>query len=187
MKKRIIGTGLLLTAIVVTSVAAYMCGIDPPIGNVLGAFAAVFAAIIAFCIIKVSDRIFFSVLIFIFLASPMGSILNLYRSVDSYDKIVHYISGILLAIIGQVVFARILSKCNINISDFSNIVMPMILAACLFSSAAAGIWEIFEFAADKLAGGGMQRGMVDTVTDMIAGNLGAATYGIIECIKVRKR
>ncbi len=37
--------------------------------------------------------------------------------------------------------------------------------AFFFSSACAGIWEIFEFTSDKLLGGGMQRGMEDTVTD----------------------
>ena len=51
--------------------------------------------------------------------------------------------------------------------------------AFFFSSAFAGIWEIFEFTADRLAGGDMQRGMVDTVTDIIAGNLGALTYFLI--------
>ena len=48
----------------------------------------------------------------------------------------------------------------------------------MFSGAGAGLWEIFEFVADKVAGGEMQRGMVDTVTDMIAGNIGALVYGV---------
>ena len=51
--------------------------------------------------------------------------------------------------------------------------------AFFFSSACAGIWEIFEFTSDKLLGGGMQRGMEDTVTDIIAGNGGALLYCIV--------
>ena len=56
--------------------------------------------------------------------------------------------------------------------------------AFFFSSAFAGIWEIFEFTADRLSGGDMQRGMVDTVTDIIAGNTGALTYFLIFTILI---
>ena len=41
-------------------------------------------------------------------------------------------------------------------------ILVIVLITFLASSAGAGIWEIFEFTADKIAGGGMQRGMVDT-------------------------
>ena len=65
--------------------------------------------------------------------------------------------------------------------------IPAVCFAFFFSSAGAGIWEIFEFTADKLAGGGMQRGMVDTVTDMIAGNVGALAYAAFSLAKQRGR
>ena len=56
----------------------------------------------------------------------------------------------------------------------------------MFSGAGAGIWEIFEFLADRIAGGQMQRGMVDTVTDIIAGNAGALVYAAAFLIKLKK-
>ena len=70
-----------------------------------------------------------------------------------------------------------LLKKSLKTDDLAALTVPMVFAACMFSSGGAGIWEIFEFLADRIAGGEMQRGMVDTVTDMIAGNIGALAYG----------
>ncbi len=188
MKKRVTGIILLIAAIAAASIIAFALGIDPPASNIMGAFAAVVFLVIAARIIKVSDGIFFSALVFIFLASPMGSILNLYRSFGPYDKFVHFISGILLAVFGMTVIQRLMKKCIT--AERYPFMVPMIFFACMFSSGAAGIWEIFEFVTDRLAGGGMQRGMVDTVTDMIAGNTGALVYGIwayFHYIKAKKK
>ena len=184
MKRRSAGVLILIAATVITTAAAFIFDIDPPISNVAGAFAAIAVLAIAATFIKVSDEIFFGALIFIFLASPMGSILNLYRTFDPYDKIVHFISGILLAVFGMAIMRQLMIKSkNTELRVF---IVPMIFAACMFSSGAAGIWEIFEFTADKLAGGTMQRGMADTITDMVAGNLGALVYGIYAFLSARK-
>lgn len=185
MKKRIIATIVFIAATIAAIIAAYALGMSPPVTYVAGAFAAAAVLIVVSKLIKVDDSIFISALIFVFLASPMGSILDLYRSFYPYDKIVHFISGILLAVFGMVIVRSLIFKSaamlNRNCSQeeiLAAFAVPMIFAACMFSSGAAGLWEIFELIADRLAGGAMQRGMVDTVTDMIAGNIGALTYGI---------
>lgn len=180
MNKRITGTIVFIAATILTIIVAQWLDIDPPATHMVGAFGAAAALIIVSKFIKIDDSIFFSALIFIFLASPMGSILDLYRSFGPYDKIVHFISGILLAVFGMVIMRKLMGASV-------GFTVSMIFAACMFSSGAAGIWEIFEFIADKLAGGEMQRGMVDTVTDMIAGNTGALAYGLwalTQCKKV---
>lgn len=174
--KRIIGVIVLVIATAATAAAAYMSGINPPAGNVIGAFASIAVLVAAAKLIEVSDTLFYSGLVFVFMASPLGSVINLYRSFGPYDKIVHLISGFLLAALGMLIIEKLMKK-TAKISDLAPFALPMVFAACMFSSGGAGIWEIFEFLADKLAGGQMQRGMVDTVTDMIAGNIGAIVYG----------
>lgn len=176
---------ILLTAI--TSIIAYKLEINPPLTNVIGAFVSIFVVIIISNILKFKDNMFFLMLIFVYLASPLGSVINLYRTFALYDKIVHFISGILLAAIGMVVVEKILSTDILHKKSSKNIVLTVLLFSFIFSSAGAGIWEIFEFIADKLAGGGMQRGMVDTLTDMIAGNIGGLLYLFISLILVKSK
>ena len=132
----------------------------------------------------VKDNLFYCGLIFVYCASPVGSVLNLYRSVGPYDKIVHCFSGILLAWLATVLLSRLFDRA---VSEVRNTKLYMLLQcgfAFFFSSAGAGIWEIFEFTTDRLTGGEMQRGMVDTVTDIIAGNTGALTYCIILAVLI---
>ena len=135
-------------------------------------------------LLKVKDNLFYCGLIFVYCASPVGSVLNLYRSVGPYDKIVHCFSGILLAWLATVLLSRLFDRA---VSEVRNTKLYMLLQcgfAFFFSSAGAGIWEIFEFTTDRLTGGEMQRGMVDTVTDIIAGNTGALTYCIIHAVLI---
>lgn len=186
MKGRKIGVTVLVTAAAAAAAAAYLTGIDPPAGNVIGSFASIAALVIVSRLVKVSDALFYSGLVFVFMASSMGSVINLYRTFGPYDKIVHLISGFLLAALGMLIIERLMKKAAGKI-DLKLFVIPMIFAACMFSSGGAGLWEIFEFVADKVAGGQMQRGMVDTVTDMIAGNIGALIYGVMAVIYEKRR
>lgn len=184
MKKRVVAFTALVIAATGAAAAAFALGIDPPVANVAGAYGAILAAMIAAKIFNVSDGLYYTGLIFVFFASPMGSVLNLYRSFGPYDKIVHFFSGILLAALGMMIILylfRIFGGTDEKLPG--KLFVPAVCFAFFFSSAGAGIWEIFEFTADRLAGGGMQRGMVDTVTDIIAGNVGALAYGAVCLIK----
>ena len=176
MRGRITGVIILIAATIASAAAAYGFGINPPIGNVAGAFVSIAVVVLVSRVIQVSDTLFYSGLVFVFMASPMGTVINLYRSFGPYDKIVHLISGFLLAALGMLIVEKLLKK-SLKTDDLAALTVPMVFAACMFSSGGAGIWEIFEFLADRIAGGEMQRGMVDTVTDMIAGNIGALAYG----------
>lgn len=185
MKGRTTGIIILTAATAAAVVIAYAIGINPPAANVAGAFVSIVIMVIVTKIIKVDDTLFYSGLVFIFMASPLGSIIDLYRFVDPYDKIVHFISGFLLAAFGMFIIEKLLKRTS-KVEDLEPFVIPMIFTACMFSSGGAGLWEIFEFLADKIAGGGMQRGMVDTVTDMIAGNIGALVYGVVIYFRSKK-
>ena len=112
----------------------------------------------------------------------------MYTRFGPYDKIIHFISGMLLAGFGMMMISRLLKRAfpdEEGLSASSDegkrkaLKISRMIFAFFFSSACAGIWEIFEFTSDKLLGGGMQRGMEDTVTDIIAGNGGALLYCIV--------
>lgn len=180
MKKRVLALIALVAATTAASVAAFALEINPPMTNVIGAYGSILAALIAAKLFRVSDGLYYAGLAFVFFASPMGSVLDLYRSFGPYDKIVHFFSGILLATLGMMIITYLLKKFG-HVEEEQMVIMlvPAVIFAFFFSSAGAGIWEIFEFTADRLAGGGMQRGMVDTVTDIIAGNIGALVYAVI--------
>ena len=188
MKKRILTAIILVIATTGAVIAAFAMELNPPLTNVIGAYGSVLAALIAAKVFKVSDGLYYAGLLFVFAASPMGSVLNLYRSFGPYDKIVHFGSGMLLATLGMMIILYLFKRFgHAEEALLAKLFVPAVCFAFFFSSAGAGIWEIFEFTADRLAGGEMQRGMVDTVTDIIAGNLGALVYAVFLPIRRRTR
>lgn len=160
-----------------TAMYAIKIGLNPPMGFIYGCVGANVAVVIVSLIFRIPTHLYVLALIFVYMASPLGSIMNFYRSIDPYDKIVHFFSGILIAAFGWFIITKLLPV----VDGKTKFIACMV--AFLFASAGAGIWEIFEFSADKLAGGEMQRGMIDTVTDMIAGNLGGIGYSVVRAIK----
>lgn len=183
-RKRWIGLIILILATAFTAVYACQTGIDPDPITIAGSFGSIIALLLIAYILKVRDDLFFCGLLFVYFASPVGSVLDLYRSVGPYDKIVHFFSGILLASLGAMIMSILLKHAVKTVKKSKAYLFVQAVFAFFFSSAFAGIWEIFEFTADRLSGGDMQRGMVDTVTDIIAGNTGALTYFLVFTILI---
>lgn len=182
--KRWAGLIILIIATALTAVYACRTGVDPALTTIAGSFGSIAALLIIAYALKVRDDLFFCGMIFVYFASPVGSVLDMYRSFGPYDKIVHFFSGILLASLGSMIMSALLKKAVHTVKSTKGYLFAQAVFAFFFSSAFAGIWEIFEFTADRLAGGEMQRGMVDTVTDIIAGNTGAFVYFIIFMIMI---
>lgn len=183
-RKRWIGLIVLILATIFTAVYACQTGINPAPTTIAGSFGSIAVLLLIAYILKVRDDLFFCGLLFVYFASPVGSVLDLYRSVGPYDKIVHFFSGILLASLGAMIMSILLKRTVKTVKKSKAYLFAQAVFAFFFSSAFAGIWEIFEFTADRLSGGDMQRGMVDTVTDIIAGNTGALTYFLIFAILI---
>lgn len=183
-RKRITAALILAAATIITAAIAFKTGVNPPLTNVAGSFGAIVVLLIIAKLLNVRDDLFYCGIVFVYFASPVGSILDMYRRFGPYDKIIHFISGILLASLGAMIAAGILKRAVASFKSSRASMLPQVIFAFFFSSACAGIWEIFEFVADKVAGGEMQRGMVDTLTDMIAGNVGAMVYCIIFIVAV---
>lgn len=143
-----------------------------PFTSVLGAYLSII--IISAVLFKFSQRLYTMALIFDIFAAVMGSVAGLYGKIPFYDRIVHFISGVILADLGYFLISYLFKKYNVK-------PIPVIcnLFSALFSFACAGIWEIYEFSADLFIKTSMQGSNLDTMGDIVAGVLGGILYIII--------
>ena len=185
MKNRILALLGVILLTGVTTWLAFFLNINPPVANVAGGFISIIAGVVIAALFRVPDRLYYLILVFVFFAEPVGSIMNMYRLWAPYDKIVHFFSGVLIAAFAAMVFRKLLESRRVDTKQISKLAGIGALFAFFAAGAGAGIWEITEFTIDILVSGGMQRGMVDTITDMIAGNLGGMLYGIILYLRLR--
>lgn len=163
---------LTFTFNVACTIAVVLFDIETTSTKVIGSYVALALIIVAAW--RFPLRFYICSLVFGILASSLGSAVNLYRSVDAYDIFVHYLSGILLAEGGYLLADFWLEKRGILKAGAIKTAF-----AFLLSSAAAAFWEIYEFAADCFANAHMQGTKRNTMFDIVAGVLGAATHLVI--------
>lgn len=111
---------------------------------------------------------FYLIYSFIVGAMYLGNIFDFYIIIPMYDKILHLLSGLIIGLIGYIFFLHV---SNGNVENSFKRYMP-ILFSIIFSIAAAGIWEIWEFSTDQLFGFVSQNNSLnDTMWDIICGTL----------------
>jgi hypothetical protein len=110
-------------------------------------------------------------LIFVFLSSVLGAVMRFYDTVFLYDKFVHFVSGLLTSGLVIFEFKKWNKKGKYNIWDLSYIIVS-------FSATIAVLWEIIEFVCDLTINKHFQKGLADTMLDMIS----AITASIIVTI-----
>ena len=112
--------------------------------------------------------------VFLFIALDLGICLDWYKNAPYFDKVVHFGSGILSALVGY--YALVYFKVMKNPRGFK---MLFIISVCML--VAVG-WECFEFCCDKFLGQSMQQlvsvGVDDTMFDLLS----AATGSIIGAV-----
>lgn len=112
---------------------------------------------------------YYGIAIFTGFAVGLGQMLHLYQILPIYDLLLHLISGVLLVFLGHYIFTLLLRLIKAD-----NIPLLICVAFCfLFSLACAAVWEIWEYTGDVLFGLHSQLGLHDTMTDIIAGTIGA--------------
>ncbi len=130
--------------------------------------------------LKLNDIIIFIYLIFIFFSHFLGSILSFYELFSYYDKIMHFMSGILTSVLA--IFLLISFK-NYN----KNNLLFNIIFIISITLAIASLWEFFEYISDSIFNGNAQRvlstGVSDTMQDMIAAFLGSIFFIIFYILK----
>lgn len=115
-------------------------------------------------------------LAFIFISMYLANVWNFY-GISYYDKFLHLTSGILLAFYGLILYIYLAgNKENKSMSKSAIIIFPL-----MFAIAAAGVWEIWEFATDHIFGLTAQMNSLDdTMWDIICGSIG----GSISCFLI---
>ena len=117
---------------------------------------------------KVSPFLNFLVQFFIFISMFLGKVQNYYGKFSWWDLFLHAVSGIVIFLVAYMLF---LLQNNCQTSNVKPILI--ITYALIFAIAMTAIWEMWEFAGDRLLGLNSQGGsLMDTMEDIIAGSVG---------------
>ena len=123
--------------------------------------------------IDINEFLIFIWIIFIFLAHFLGVSLEFYNKWYCFDKVTHFMSGILSGGVATLIINKV--KCK---NVYQNI-----LFIVSFTWFCAGMWEVFEFTSNYLFGGDAQKvaltGVSDTMWDMIVAFLGSIIVSFI--------
>lgn len=122
-----------------------------------------------------------------------GTVLAFFYTVPHWDDIMHFISGTLAGLFGYVLLRHIF-RGRAEIPPL----FAALFAIC-FAMLVGSVWEIYEYAADGLAGLNMQRFMTqegvalvgrgalyDTMKDIIVDFCGALLSGVLAFIHRKK-
>ena len=126
--------------------------------------------------LKGARIIYYINMTFVFLSMYLASVWNFY-SITNYDKFLHLLSGAIIAIIGNILFIYLTN----DISRKEMNPLTSAIFVILFATAAAGVWEIWEFTTDSLFGLTAQNNSLnDTMWDIICGTV----VGLITAIPI---
>lgn len=119
--------------------------------------------------ISIKTNIELLYLILIFLSFTLGRIYNLYETINWYDTLVHFISGILTILFGLIILKQL--------KEYDTKITFNILFSIMMTISFSTLWELTEFGIDKLLNIDMQdvvkTGVDDTMKDIIVAILSA--------------
>ena len=114
--------------------------------------------------------------IFIYLSWTLGGAGGLYGLIPYYDKAVHFLSGLFVALLGLVLFRMLESRHSRDGENKATGCMFVFFNSVAFS----GLFEICEFVLDLITHSELQHvldtGVTDTMQDIIACTLGALVF-----------
>lgn len=109
-----------------------------------------------------------------------GHLLRLYYTIWFYDDLLHF--GLVFAI---GLLALEMARARGFLFSFRMGSLQLGVLVWILATAAAGLWEIFEFTMDVLMGTREQDNLADTMIDMIDGTFGGALAGLVAWSEVR--
>lgn len=123
--------------------------------------------------------------VFMYLSIAVGSMWSGYTLIWGYDKIIHFISGVLFALLGYNLFKN--GKINT-----ASLVWIFIISFSI-SMMSGGVWEIYEFTTDILIGNNAQGtlgkigrdAIMDTMLDLCC-DCGGAVIGAFWSVLLEK-
>lgn len=121
--------------------------------------------------------------IFIFASLFLGEVRGYYLQFWWWDIALHTAAGFLVGIVGFLLVYILNARDSIHLHMSHGFVA---LFAFAFAVGIGGLWEIFEFAMDRLFGMNMQKpmlgdpsGLTDTMWDLIVNAVGAAAISLL--------
>ena len=122
-----------------------------------------------------------TIVFFIYASLYLGEVHLFYQKFWWWDLFLHFLSGIIMAIIGFALVNILNKHKSLNI----NPLLVVIFSFC-FSLSIGVLWELLEFFADLALGINMQKsGLVDTMTDIVLDILGALAVSIFGYIHLK--
>lgn len=120
--------------------------------------------------LKKSKAAYVLALVFMFFSMYLANVMDFY-SIPYYDKLLHLVSGVLLAFLGLIIYIFLCgNKENPTMRPIAMVIFPL-----LFAIACAGAWEIWEFTTDQIFGFTAQNNSLhDTMWDIICGTVGGS-------------
>jgi hypothetical protein len=108
-----------------------------------------------------------------------GEALGLYDAWKSYDNVVHFIVPMLTSQVAYISLARLEILPDLREEFVPRHYTGIWLVTFALGVAIGGLWEILEWSSDELFGSNLSMSNDDTVGDLIADSLGAATGGVL--------
>lgn len=125
--------------------------------------------------LKKSKASYILILTFIMLSMYLGNVLNFYTYIRNYDKVLHFLSGIIINLLSIIIYSYFTQEDIKNING-----KFLIFFSFIFITSLAGLWEIWEFSTDRMFGLQAQcNSLTDTMLDMIAGTIGGTVSLIL--------
>jgi len=122
----------------------------------------------------IRDKLIALFYIFCMFSLVMGVMLNFYDKISWWDLLMHFISGVLLGIVGNAMLNKIQNGKKVEL-------LTRFLFVIGISCIGGILWEIYEFTVDSIIGMDTQKvlftGVSDTMGDLITNLLGGIITG----------
>lgn len=118
--------------------------------------------------VRLQPRLVIAYFLFLIGSQCLGSFLDFYSQFPWWDKMLHFLSGILLAYVAFALLDRMTDESTRQHLS-AQIVFLFVLS---FTAFVGVVWEIYEFSVDQLLHTQAQQGNTDTMLDLIADTLG---------------
>lgn len=185
--------------------------VEKDFSSIINAFTAVLGFLLTFVPetvenlsknkIRFSSGMKIAIVLFIFASELLGEIKSFYEIIPWWDNLLHSFSGVILALVGFMLVYT-LNESEKAVFHLSPVFVA--LFAFCFALAAGALWEIFEFAGDRILGMNMQKfrpptgttslvtdawrydsGLIDTMTDIIMDAASAFIVSISGFLKIK--
>lgn len=120
------------------------------------------------------------------LVAAWSNVLDLYRTVDGWDLVVHFVCTGLVAAMAYLALSRGGIVPAQGRAGFSRRV-PLVIAP-LIALAASALWEMVEWVGYEFISDEIHVDYTDTIGDMVAGGLGGLGAGVLlACVRLERR